>query len=472
MLVYNTVEHDARVRRSARSLNEAGFEVIVLGVAPDGSAGTRSWPGFDLRLVPRRDRALDGDARLGVRVEELRQRSEEMRRRMQALREQPPPTGYASQLARRGRARMYRARSRRAKERFDRARRSEAQAQTAKGLRVSGDPLGLRAYEETWWPLVRRLRPDVVHVHDAHGLLVARRAAGRGARWIYDAHEDPLKKGAVREDRRATLRRQVAEHLRHADGVITVSEPLADRLVRTFDLGRPPVVVHNTPPLGPGGPPPAAGLREQAGVAPDAPLVVYAGSMTSRRRLSVVVEALVQLPAVHLALVVSPTNKFVEQTVDVAAELGVTDRVHVVPKVPPESLVGFLSEADVGVHPLARYPNADVALPNKLFEYLHAGLPVVVSDCPAMADFVRRHDLGEVAGTDDAPSWAGGIERALGAARSGRTDELEALKQEWSWDRQSEALIGVYRQVLNAPPAPRNGVPEPGPDLLRQSLPG
>jgi glycosyltransferase involved in cell wall biosynthesis len=117
--------------------------------------------------------------------------------------------------------------------------------------------------------------------------------------------------------------------------------------------------------------------------------------------------------------------------------------------VPPESVVRFVAEADVGVYPLARYPGGDIALPNKLFEYLHAGLPMVVSDSPAMAGFVRRHGLGEVAPVADAPAWAEAIERALAPPYyRDRVSQWEALKEEWCWERQEETLIAVYREVL------------------------
>ena len=445
MLVRNTVEYDARVRKSARSLTKAGYEVIVLGGAPAGSSATRSWEGFELRLVPRRNSVLERDARARRLVAKLAARVDETGERTTARPDRPTSTRPASLLDR-GRTTFSRRRRWRAKQSHDRAKGALVEARGAKRQRDAEDPLRFGVYEETWWPVVRQLRPDVVHTHDAHGVLVARRAKARGARWIYDAHEDPLKKGDKHPDREEPIRRSFAEHVQHADAVITVSDGLAERLRRTFALRRTPVVVHNTPPLDGEDASPRPGLREQAGVGPDTPLVVYVGSMTRWHKQSVILEALTSLPGVHLALVVSPSNRFVQETVELANRLGISDRVNVVPKVPPESLVAFIREADVGVCPLVRYPNAEIALPNKLFEYLHAGLPLVVSDCATMGEFVRSHGLGAVASLDDPQAWAAGIEHALRAhPYRDRPDAWEALKREWSWERQEKRLLGLYR---------------------------
>ena len=82
---------------------------------------------------------------------------------------------------------------------------------------------------------------------------------------------------------------------------------------------------------------------------------------------------------------------------ELAASLGVEDRLHVAPPVSQDRLVHYLSGADVAVHPMpGGSPNHDQALPNKLFEYLHAGLPLVVSDARLMAEFVTNHEAGEV----------------------------------------------------------------------------
>jgi glycogen synthase len=427
--------------------------VLVLG-ARRGGPGTRAWDradGFALQVVPvpaaqvpRRERRAERRvarlearrARIGRRVDELRERA---------------ASDQSTALRHRLLSRLSRRRYAHATESAKRAREQAKQLKaTGKESRDLGDPHDLARYEAAWWPLVRRLRPDIVHACDVSGLSTASRAGRRGARWIYDAHEPKRHGGEEGWD--AARRRQVAEHASHADAVIATTAPLAEVLVSDLALPRAPALVHNTPSLR-AGPAPRPGLREAAGVSADDPLLVYTGVLTRHRRLDVVVEAMTMLAEVRLALVVGSGDPLTRELLARAAELGVSERVHVIAKVPPESVVPFVAEADVGVFPLARYPGGDMALPNKLFEYLHAGLPMVVSDSPAMADFVRRYGLGESVPVDDAPGWAQAIERALAPPfYRERVSDWEALKKEWCWERQAERLVGVYRELLSSPP--------------------
>jgi glycosyltransferase involved in cell wall biosynthesis len=310
------------------------------------------------------------------------------------------------------------------------------------------DPYDLARYEAAWWPHVRELSPDVVHSFDVSGLAVGRRAARDGARWIYEASE--AARHAGEQPRDLLRRRQVVEHAADADAVITFSPHVGEVIAGELGLEQPPPLVHCTPSLDPG-PAPRPGLREAAGVAADTPLLVYVGLVTRRRRLDVVLEALALLPGVELALAVSSKDPLVLELRAAAERLGVSGRVHVVPQVPPESVVPYVAEADVAVNPLERHPADDISLPNKLFEYLHAGVPMVVSDSPAMASLVREHALGEAVPLDDIAGWAAAIRRALDGPRY-RDDAArwQALKEEWSWERQAERLLAVYRDLLAA----------------------
>src|SRR5581483_10969446 len=320
MLVKSGLAHSAHVRKTAASLDRAGYEVFVLGaVRNEGSpSGWKQEDGFRSRVVAAPELAPSRRAERGggLRRRALRWRHDRLRRAAERARE----------TAKRDRA-------------------------EAKARRQLEDPLNLRRYEAAWWPLVRELRPDVVHAFDVSGMGVARRAKRLGARFLYEAHEP--KRHVADTEREEAERRQAVLYAAEADALIAVTEPLAEVLVEQLGLPQPPPLVHCTPVLDPGEPPPW-GLREAAGVGEDTPLLVFAGLLARRRRTEVVLEAMTLLPDVHFALVVREDDPLTVELLGRGRELGVAERVHVVPKVPPRAVSPFIAAADVGVIPYNR----------------------------------------------------------------------------------------------------------------------
>ena len=192
---------------------------------------------------------------------------------------------------------------------------------------------------------------------------------------MYDAHE--LYSGFERDPpqlwHRLSLRLE-GLLARRADAVVTVSEPIAAELTRRLRLRRPPLLVLNCPPLEP----------VEVGPRPDAPVrAIYQAAVGPGRLLEDVVHA-------------ASAAREVEVTVrllggDAARLCG----VRVEPPVAPAELVSALAPYDIGlVIDRVETDNTRLALPNKLFEYLMAGLAVAVPRAPAMAELVEGHGVG------------------------------------------------------------------------------
>jgi len=336
-----------------------------------------------------------------------------------------------------------------------RPKKRKGQARTDERLREQPSALADRAlpagpgheYDEAWGPLLQRERPDVVHLHDHYGLRVAVTVLRGSARLIYDAHEYSLGK-RVTPRRREALAAYLREYVPAVDAFVTVSSAAANAFAGQVRLPAPAIVVHNTPSLRDQKAAPYA-LRTAVGIDRRTPLLVYHGVLTKQRRLETVFGALVQLPMVHLALIINGSGASALR--ETAAQMGLRERVHFLPPVPHDSLVSLVRDADVAVLPLERYGNGDVALPNKLFEYLHAEVPMVVSDSPQIAGFVRAHALGEVALLHEG-AWARAIERVLTnpGAYAGEPSARRRLRREWSWEAQEPRLLEVYERLARS----------------------
>ena len=427
MLVGNDIRNDTRVLKTAQALSDGGLDVTVLGYA---SAGVReeSWLGrVRLLLVPvewalrvgAKQRRQASHAFLSSRVGALATLETAAWRLIDGLRN-----------------------------------RSSLRAGWRQVLPEIGD------YEIAFAPVIDALEWDLLHAHDVHLVGVAsraverRRARGIPASWVYDAHEFVAGLSVYG----SRTRRKVAaylslesEYIGSAAGVLTVTQPLAEELQRRYQLPTCPTVVMNSPVLAAGSGKVEVDLRTTIGLADDVPLMVYSGAITQARGIQTAVAALPDLPGVHLALVCVP-NTAVPQAGRLLAQataLGVADRLHLVDPVRPEEVSAFVAGADVGLLPLLHFGSHEMALANKLFEYLYAGVPVLVSDCRAQADFVRRHGVGAVHIADDATSFATELRGLL--ARRAEVVQVIAhspdLLEPYAWARQEAALRAFYDQL-------------------------
>ncbi|HEY9407934.1 MAG TPA: glycosyltransferase, partial [Jiangellaceae bacterium] len=133
-----------------------------------------------------------------------------------------------------------------------------------------------------------------------------------------------------------------------------------------------------------------------------------------------------------------------------AEQAGVADRVHFVDPVGSDDVVAFLSTADIGVHPMhGGIPNHEMALPNKLFEYLHAGLPLVVTDLQVLGAFVREHGIGQTFPSEDAEGLAAAVSKVIDDLSSYQQAVSDPeLRATFTWERQADVLRQVYDELL------------------------
>jgi glycosyltransferase involved in cell wall biosynthesis len=162
------------------------------------------------------------------------------------------------------------------------------------------------------------------------------------------------------------------------------------------------------------------------------------------------VDALPLLPGVHAAFVVlDPESPFMRRITQRAEALGVADRIHLLPYVPHDQVVPFLSGADAGVIPIHHWPNHEIALITKFFEYSQARLPLLVSDVRTMAEMTRRTGQGEVFEAKNTPDFARAARLVLAdPARYRAAYETHHLLDEWNWARQATRLDEVYSTLV------------------------
>jgi len=437
MLVANDVTDDSRVRKSAAAAAAAGCEVMVIGM----SATPRSWedrmgPVRVLRRAP-----LTGAGPVGRALSHAGYRSEQ---------------AAAAALERRPLSRIVEARRRAAHGYL---------SSSLRGAVAERLPAGMLGWRWIYPHFVQMARamgptgdafaPDLVHAHDfavleaAAGIVSRGRASGRRVAFVYDAHE--YVRGYTQFSR-SRLRAAVdleTEHIAAADRVLSVSPWTARRLEHDHRLAVRPDVLLNAPVLAARALVALPGVRATLCLAPETPLLVYPGVVKPMRGLKVAVEALPALPGVHLALITAARGRHIEDLRALARRLGCAERLHLVPYVPTHQVSSFIADASIGLEPLLAFGNADVTLPNKVFEYIHAGLPVVASDNRSTSTLVAELGIGEAFRIGDPADLA----RAVRLVLEDRSRYLRALAEPglaecYSWEAQAHVLAHVYVRLL------------------------
>lgn len=308
---------------------------------------------------------------------------------------------------------------------------------------------------------LRAWRPDLVHANDADTLLPAWRV-GRslGVPYLFDAHEiwtARVKAGSRPVARRweAWVEKRLAPR---AAGVTTVSGSIVDWLHRELRLATAPTLVRNVP-VGPApvvSDPDATGrLRELAGLGPGTRVVAYCGAITVNRGIEQTLDALELLdPSTHLVLLGRGSQVYRAVLDARVAEAGLGDRVHFVGIVPSAEVPATLRDADASVifsRPVTL--NQRFSLPNKLFESIHAGLPVAASDLPDIASVVSATGAGQVFDIDDAQTTADAIAAVIAGADGYRAASAAAART-LTWQNEVDGLLRLAVAALERPGRP------------------
>jgi glycosyltransferase involved in cell wall biosynthesis len=191
------------------------------------------------------------------------------------------------------------------------------------------------------------------------------------------------------------------------------------------------------------------GLRRALGIDAAVPLVLHQGAPAPARGCEVLVDAVARLERAHLVFLGDPEPGYDEQLRARIAQLGAIARVSLLPSVSLDELLAYTAEADVGVTLLQdTCENHRLALPNKLFEYIAARVPVVASALPETERLVNDYGVGWCVEPDDPEALARALATALGMrGDAGLQARLARAAGELTWRRERERLIELYRRL-------------------------
>lgn len=291
------------------------------------------------------------------------------------------------------------------------------------------------------------IRPRLVHCHDTPllpaAILLARLSR---AKVIYDAHElESDKNGQTALIARGTY---LLERIfwRGIDGFVTVSNSIM-RWYESHFAKRESALILNSPAIA------AVPLQVEQyfhrkyGIPDECMVFVYLGLFVPGRGVDKLMKVFsAQDVQSHIVFVGrGPLRETIERC---AYD---NQRVHVHDPVPHDQVVLLVKSADYGVCLVERVSLSDYySLPNKLFEYAFAGVPVLASDFPDMRELVEDFALGACT-ADDEMSIKHAVLRLQVLGRRRVNSDIAAL----GWAAQADRLRGLYQRVLDPVPAAR-----------------
>jgi len=308
-------------------------------------------------------------------------------------------------------------------------------------------------YLEYLWSACRqavRERADVYHAHDLYPLVPAFLGARlRGAKVIYDSHELWTEQAGISKSVAKVWRKIERFLLPRVDAVLTVNEALAEVLHVEYGAKEKPVVVMNCQPhANPGRTLRLAEFLKNRGIQGKR-IVLYQGALKPGRGLSQLVRAFEFLED-DIVLVLMGDGALKQELSVLVRRLGLDTRVWFHPPVPPDVLLTYTASADLGV---VIYENTCrnnyLCLPNKLFEYLAAGIPIAMCNFPELRKLLRKYEIGREFDPSSPRSIASAIQFCL--ADPVRYEQMRVNTQkallEYNWENEAAKLLEVYRSL-------------------------
>ena len=315
----------------------------------------------------------------------------------------------------------------------------------AMSLRDGNKLYGLIKYMSYCFLVVKKYRKaDAWHCNDFEAMLIGcvAKCTRPRLKLVYDCHEYERERNGISSTYRRFVRLFEPLAVRMAAAVITVSEGIRLEYERIYHP-RSLHLVMNVPHRA--APPKSNTLRELFKLRSDQKIYLYQGLLTHGRGVEMLLDVFGNMKDDRRVVVFMGNGRLVPMAQQYAAK---SNNIFHHPAVPYEEIMRYTTSADFGVNSMQNVSlNYYYALPNKLFEYIQAGIPIVTNNLFECRKIVEDEGCGVVIEEFTKEGILDAFDRIEGMSRDEIIQHMIPLREKYNWENEEKKLVEIYRQL-------------------------
>lgn len=295
---------------------------------------------------------------------------------------------------------------------------------------------------------------DSVHAHDVNALPIAYLISlVKRVPLIYDSHELWSQSHHSISSKFVLSTVAYMEHFfaKRAKSIITVSDSIKNYLEQYFDVNNV-TVVRNIPSYT------HVGnynlFREEFNISDNTKICLYQGLISESRGVGLIVEAALSICKVNNNVVFFflGDGPYLEELKKLVVSNSLSDKIKILGKIDQNELLKYTMSADIGIHAISNTClNHNYCLPNKVFEYIHSGVVLLVTDLVELKTFVQENEIGLTFMDNNVKSLEMSLIKLLNDEELFNKFKINSieLSKKLTWDNEYQKLREIYLKILN-----------------------
>ena len=287
-------------------------------------------------------------------------------------------------------------------------------------------------------------KPKLINVHSLEFLPITLITKILKLKIVYEPHELETEKIGLSNFRKKISKFIEYLFIKKVDRLFVVGEKISNWYAATYKIPKPPVILNSSIITELKN---SNYLREKYGLREDQLIILYQGNLGLARGIDILLEAFKKRKNNKIVLVFIGSGKLQKKIQNLSKRY---DNIfHHVP-VPYYKLLEVTTSADIGVFLCEnKCLSYNYCMPNKLFEYLMAGLPVIVSNLAEIGNFVKVNKIGFVVSNYSVDEINNSINKIVNQDLTKFKNKIKKISIKTSWNNQEINMKEIYKKILN-----------------------